>query len=154
MTELTPLTPPTQVDFYVLESAPADEAERFICRLCEKVYRLGQRTCILGPPDQLERLDELLWTFRPESFIPHARTADSSERKALPVRLQTQLEEHSGCDVLVNLLPTVPRQAAGESRIVELVYDEPACRAASRERFRQYRSLGLTPRTIQIDARF
>ncbi|MBK8969947.1 MAG: DNA polymerase III subunit chi [Hahellaceae bacterium] len=144
----------TQVDFYLLEAASDDEAERFLCRLCEKAFRLAQRVLVVAEEPQLSRLDELLWSFRPESFIPHEKASDARDQAIIPVLLSASSEQASGRDVLVNLANSVPASAAQESRIVELVWGDPQARAHRRARYREYRALGLNPGTIQIDARF
>lgn len=144
----------TQVDFYLLEAASDDEAERFLCRLCEKAFRLSQRVLVVADEPQLSRLDTLLWAYRPESFLPHEIADSSAEQSVIPILLSSTSDQASGRDVVVNLANTLPASAAQESRIVELVWGDPQARAQRRARFREYRALGLNPGTIQIDARF
>jgi DNA polymerase-3 subunit chi len=74
----------TRVDFYILP--PGDERQRlvFACRLTEKAYRQGLTVYLrAGDETTASQLDQLLWTFRQGSFVPHARaeerdTADKS----------------------------------------------------------------------------
>lgn len=61
----------TQVDFYVLPETTSDARWLFACRLIDKVQRLGMRTLVaMETEEEARRFDELLWTFKPESFIP------------------------------------------------------------------------------------
>ena len=143
-----------RVDFYVLAEHTDEEAERFLCRLCEKIQRLGQRVAILADAATQERLDTLLWTFRPESYVPHACVATPDMQPSLSVRLLPGLSGASACEVVVNLLPALPPCAQDETRIIELVRGDPVSRKEARQRFQAYRALGLEPVTTQIDARF
>ncbi len=58
------------VDFYHLE---ASTLERVLPSICEKVLASGERLLLVAEEDQLGRFDELLWSYAPDSFIPHAR---------------------------------------------------------------------------------
>jgi DNA polymerase-3 subunit chi len=59
-----------RVDFYHLTAAPL---ERVLPSICEKVLGNGERLLLVAGADQLARLDELLWTYAKDSFLPHAR---------------------------------------------------------------------------------
>jgi DNA polymerase-3 subunit chi len=59
-----------QVDFYHLTAQPLD---RVLPRIAERVVGTGGRLLIVaGSEDQRAVLDKLLWTYNPESFLPHA----------------------------------------------------------------------------------
>ena len=63
---------PIRVDFYVLSSADPASRLRFACRLTEKACSLKNRTYAhVDDAARARELDELLWTFRAGSFIPH-----------------------------------------------------------------------------------
>ncbi|MEA2080825.1 MAG: DNA polymerase III subunit chi, partial [Pseudomonadota bacterium] len=63
----------TQVDFYLLQDDSAQNRISFACRLADKAYRLGNRVFIhTESAEQSRRLDDLLWTFQQNSFVPHA----------------------------------------------------------------------------------
>lgn len=151
MTEKT-----TQVEFYVLQAAEQPEMERFICRLAEKVLNLEQTLFILGNPDQCQRLDELLWTFRAESFIPHQRIDDETAVSAprIPVLLGSSTAGLPPRDALINLSGLALDLPLPTPRVIELVLNQPEARHESRARFRHYRNQGIEPTTVQIDARF
>lgn len=152
------MSPTPQVDFYVLETDDREAAERFLCRLCEKAARLQQQVLVLMEAAQIQQLDDLLWRFRADSFLPHAAEGSPEFSPAqlarLPVLLSAALNGPSGRDVLINLRPGLPPEPLAENRIAEVVWGETAVKAAARERFREYRALGLTPTSHQIDARF
>lgn len=60
-----------QVDFYHLTMAPLD---RVLPRIAERVVSGGGRLLIVAQDaDARARLDQLLWSYAPESFLPHAQ---------------------------------------------------------------------------------
>ena len=61
-----------EIRFYVLESEDPKARYRFACKLVEKIYR-NDGYCYVQTEnaEQSRLLDDLLWTFRPGSFIPH-----------------------------------------------------------------------------------
>ena len=59
-----------QVDFYHLTAQPLD---RVLPRIAERVVESGGRLLVVADSeDQRAALDKLLWTYNPESFLPHA----------------------------------------------------------------------------------
>ena len=61
-----------RVDFYVLSQSGEQARQLFACRLAEKAYRLDNSVYILAHDQAAaEKIDELLWTFRDGSFVPH-----------------------------------------------------------------------------------
>lgn len=47
----------------------------YVCRLCRKAVARDAKVLIRARDDHLRRLDEALWTFEREGFLPHARIA-------------------------------------------------------------------------------
>jgi len=143
---------PRQVDFYVRPEASPDALETFACRLVETVWQRGHRVLVLAASDAAaRRLDDLLWTFRDESFVPHRRVGASdpaaAEPAGEPVVVSTPGAWSGGLDVLVNLTPSVPEEADRAARIVEIVPSDGGARDAGRQRYRDYRSRGFELRT-------
>ena len=77
-----------RIDFYHLTAAPL---ERVLPSICERVIAKGERLLIVAAPDQLERLDRDLWTYAPDSFLPHGR-----EGEGQPVLLSAEAEPING----------------------------------------------------------
>jgi DNA polymerase-3 subunit chi len=60
-----------QVDFYHLTGTPV---EGVLPRIAERVLQEGGRLLVVAADEGLaQRLDEHLWKYRPESFLPHGR---------------------------------------------------------------------------------
>ena len=140
----------TRVDFYILGSGDHDASSMFACRLTEKAFRQGHRVFInTGTEEQLQRLDELLWTFRDGSFLPHA-VFDGSAGMQEPILLGHGAEPQACSNVLVNLAGDVPTWFGRFERVAELVHGDGAQRAAARERYAYYRDRGYTLNTHDI----
>jgi DNA polymerase III subunit chi len=74
------------VDFYHLSQSPL---ERVLPAICEKVLASGERLLLVARPDLLDGLDALLWTYAPDSFLPHGR-ADAAGAEAQPILLSSE----------------------------------------------------------------
>lgn len=145
----------TRIDFYLL-TADAAAKPLLACRLANKAFRLGHQSYILTVDSgEAERLDKLLWTFSPDSFVPHGLydgTAGSTAAPAYPVTIGC-LEPPLAChDVLISLLPEVPDWFGRFARVVELVGNEEQDKARARERFRFYRERGYPLETHDIQS--
>jgi len=134
-----------RVDFYVLEGDGGGR-QLLACRLIEKASTLGHRIYVhTASPAEAARLDDLLWTFRAGSFVPHATLPGEA-----PVRIGHQGPPADGADVLVNLTASVPEFIDRFERVVELVGTEATDKEQARERFRDYRGRGLEPTTHNL----
>ena len=66
-----------QVDFYHLTKLPL---ERALPQVAEKVLATGGRLIIVaGEEGQRARLDQLLWSYAPESFLPHGQAGGEDD---------------------------------------------------------------------------
>ncbi|WP_031433766.1 DNA polymerase III subunit chi [Methylomarinum vadi] len=133
-----------EATFYVLPSQSQQERQAFACKLIEKVYRSGHSCFVLTDSERQSRqVDDLLWTFRPGSFVPHQVYRD--EEPAFP---QTILIGHDGIPerwrkVVVNLSSTTPTQLDQCERILEILDNSEETKQAGRNRYRHYRQEGL-----------
>ncbi|NNG12986.1 MAG: DNA polymerase III subunit chi [Halobacteria archaeon] len=142
----------TRVDFYILEGRGPTVGPAFACRLVEKAYAHGHQVYInTDSAAQLRQLDDLLWSFRGGSFLPHAIYDQAVPDK--PAILLGHATEPRECnDVLVNLAQEVPPFFSRFNRMAELVDGDDAQRAAARERFRFYKDRGYTLETHSLQA--
>lgn len=128
-----------RVDFYILPESDTDR-RRFACALVQKAWKTGNRVCLLAADrQQATEFDDLLWTFRDISFVPHA-LADSPDADTVPVVIGWN--NPAGGDVLVNLSDHLPSAADKFDRIAEIVGGNAEERQSARDRYRQYRSQG------------
>ena len=107
----------TEVLFYHLEVQPLD---RVLPVLLERSLERGWRVVVeSGTPEQVEALDTLLWTYKPESFLPHA-VAGGKEDAEQPVLITTTPENANGATVRFFVEGAVPRVGELYERIVYL----------------------------------
>ena len=139
----------TQVDFYILQDEAARARPLLTCRLTEKAWKQGHRVYInTDTQQQVGELDDLLWTFRAGSFIPHAVYTEADREQ--PVALGHALEPDGFDDVLVNLANEVPPYFSLFDRVAELVGADAEQRAAARDRYRYYQDRGYTLNTHKL----
>jgi DNA polymerase-3 subunit chi len=139
----------SRVDFYILSATGEVARQRFACRLAEKAYRLDNRVHIHVPdPEAARRLDDLLWTFRDGSFVPH-ELQGAGERQA-PVTIGCDAKSAERCDLLINLDDAVPESVGSFPRVAEVVTSDDECKALSRQRFVAYREQGHTLETHNL----
>lgn len=58
------------VNFYQLAGTPL---ERVLPLVCQGLLGKGERVLVVAGEAQLQRLDEQLWTYAADSFLPHGR---------------------------------------------------------------------------------
>ncbi len=141
----------TRVDFYLLNDRKSGNREQFSCRLAEKAFRLGHRIFLhTDQTDTARRLDEMLWTFRDISFVPHALAENSGDSERAPVLLGSGQEPEGEFDLLINLDHEVPVFFSRFERVAELVGPDEDSRAKARERYRFYRDRGYPMETHEL----
>lgn len=82
-----------QVDFYHLTKLPL---ERALPQIAAKVIAAGGRLIIVaGEEGQRVRLDQLLWSYAPESFLPHGQAGGEDDARQ-PVLIVASPEAANG----------------------------------------------------------
>jgi len=139
------------VRFYVLNRAHDPvQRERFACGLVAKglAHGVGHIHIQVGGAQQAERLDTLLWTFRKESFIPHAlQTQAEGEAVVIGDRPEALSEDA----LLINLGPEVPPAWQAFRRVFEVVVQAREVLEQTRAHFRHYHQAGVTPEKYDVD---
>ena len=131
-----------RADFYLIAKPRfAGQPLLLVCELCRKANDAGLATLVLARDSaQAEELDDLLWSFNPDAFIPH-QIAGSDEDEEEALVLIAPPDQQAGLRPLVINL----RDAAWMEpcdRVLEVVPDDPAAREPLRERWRQYKAAG------------
>ena len=136
-----------QVDFYILKAAAAREWLRTACRVAEKAWHKGHRVFIHTDSRATARdIDDMLWTYRQDSFVPHALYGDrlnAAPESLEPVLVGDGSAEPADIDVLINLTDSVPPFAHACARVAEIVGGGESARSAGRTRYRDYRDRGI-----------
>jgi DNA polymerase-3 subunit chi len=140
---------PCQVDFYLLGTT-SPGAAKLACRLALMALERNQKIFIITATEaEGERLDDLMWQYPPERFVPHARVGEPGSDKA-PVNIGT-LSGLNPADVVINLCPRAVPEPERFSRVLEIVPAADNEKEASRVKYRIYRNLGLDPQTHEIN---
>lgn len=143
----------TRVDFYVLPDAVPHGRERLACRLADKAYRLGQEVYIHAQDRaHAALLDELLWSFRAGSFVPHERVDEGRDTQGVPVLIGHEVAPLRCHTLLINLADGVPSFFSRFERVMEPVDQHEENRRLGRERFRFYRDRGYALETHTLTA--
>lgn len=138
----------TRIDFYILPDSSANGREQFACRLAEKIYKIGHSLYLhTNSAQQARQLDDLLWSYRPGSFLPHSIEGEEQPKsKAPPILIGHNSEipqgPHSHSDVLINLAAAVPNFFSRFERVAELINQADDLKSQGRERFKFYRDRG------------
>ncbi len=102
-----------RADFYHLTQLPL---ERVLPAICERVHAQGGRLSIMAEDEGLlDRLDQLLWTYKAESFLPHGR-AGGADDAVQPILLATPDQP----------LPDQSKDAARNIALVDSVWRDVA----------------------------
>jgi DNA polymerase III subunit chi len=89
--------PRCEVWFYHLERTGLDQA---LPELLEKTLQRGWKAIVRSPePARIEHLDGWLWSYRDDSFLPHA-PADEPDATRQPILLTNGEENPNGADAL------------------------------------------------------
>lgn len=137
-----------KIDFYVLASTAPQAREYTACRLAAKAYYANRKLYLnTESPAQSQTLDELLWTFREQSFIPHTLVGDDTAPILIGHGPQPPANDYT---VLLNLDTQVPPFIERFTRVLEIVGADAQRRAQSRQRFRFYRDRGYPLKTHQL----
>lgn len=131
----------SRVDFYVLSADAPDARLRYACRLAERAVEQGCQVYIQTP--DVQRLDDMLWTFSDGSFLPHEvyRGQPASHAKVM-VMLGSDAGPASHRALLINLVDALPPDVNAYDRIAEIVDVDPERKRTARERYKQYRDQG------------
>lgn len=140
-----------RVDFYILATGGEASRQMFACRLAEKAYRLRNTVYILAADrEQARHLDDLLWTFRDGSFVPHEMVGTDSETGNAPVTIGVGAAGVTPANLLINLTDDLPEDLKSFPRVAEIVTSDEDCRRKSRRRFADYRAQGHEPQVHEL----
>ncbi|MFT6914651.1 MAG: DNA polymerase-3 subunit chi [Motiliproteus sp.] len=127
-------------DFYILAADDPQARRHFLCKILEKVYGLGHRIYVrTGDEASARQLDEWLWEFRGDAFLPHSLIAEQLD-DVIEIGYGDSLPGHR--DVFINLELEVTDAALSFDRIIEVVIQQPEILAATRANYRRYKLQG------------
>lgn len=136
-----------RADFYMIAGKPAFVAQPLllVCKLAEKAVQAGQPCLIFcETSEQADFLDDLLWEFDDEAFIPHQIVGleEDEDMDDTPVLIVPPGVAIGMRPLVINLRTAVPPE--GYQRVLEIVPAEDSAREPARQRWLQYKQLGHT----------
>jgi len=130
----------TEIRFYHLTRKTLEQA---LPELLEKTLERGWRAVVMaGSPERVEALTRHLWTYRPDSFLPHGNAGDGNA-ELQPVWL-TEVDERPNLAEVLFLTDGAQSSRLKEyARVCEVFdgNDEKAVSAA-RGRWKEYKASG------------
>lgn len=132
----------TRIDFYQLSDSSAQAPLLTTCKLVRKALKEHSHIFIVVPDQrQALDLDELLWSFDPEAFIPHV-VLPRDEVTDAPVAIGMGAAPEQHAEILINLCDELPRHFQRFSRVLEMVPAHEEQREKARERYKHYKERG------------
>jgi len=130
----------TRVGFYVVQAAESGQRLHVAARLADKAYARGHRVYInAADKPQAQALDELLWGFRPASFLPHALAGDPQSEQ---IAIGWGQDPGKHTDLLINLQLDIPAFFSRFARVAEVVTQDATSLQALRSSWRFYQERG------------
>lgn len=138
----------TDVDFYVLAGQGQRDQLHFTCRILEKALAQNNRVLLhTGSEEQARKLDQLLWTLLPESFIPHALINDEVAPSNCPVNISWGDNPGRHDDVLINLSGEMPPFYSRFQRYIGIVVQHDKVLNYTREHYKFLKERGYQIKT-------
>ena len=131
----------TRIDFYQL-NPQQHNPYHIVCQLCQKAYDSDQRTLLLTKStQQTTDLDQQLWIFNEDSFLPHDTHVDGEPYSFLsPILIHNQPNPQDERQILINLSTLIPSYFAQFERVIELVTEDN--KQSAREHYTFYKERG------------
>ncbi len=119
----------------------------YACRLLRKAVASGAKVVVVAEPQDLRALDQALWTFSAQDFLPHcvAGAAPAAVLARSPIVLSPDALAGPHREVLVNLTQEVPAGFEAFGRVIELVGRDDGPLQQARVRWKHYAAAGHTP---------
>ena len=132
-----------RADFYLIDKPRfREEPLLLVCELARKAFDAGFPTLVLARDTaQAEMIDDLMWSFDPDAYLPHQIAGSDEEDDVTPILILAPDMDSPMRPMVINL-----RDAAVEGdfeRVLEVVPADPAARTPLRERWKQYKARGF-----------
>ena len=130
----------TEIRFYHLERSTLESA---LPTMLERVLERGQRALVvLGTRERVNALNAHLWTYRPESFLPHG-VAEDGPAAEQPIFLATEAVAPNNAEVLF-LADGATADDLNRFKLCVELFDgaDEQVVAAARLRWRTYKDAG------------
>ncbi len=143
----------TDASFYILTSQSLTARFNFACKLIEKAYRCGQFCYVYTEnSEHSQQLDDLLWQFRKNSFIPHqlfdAQHPEPENEQMVLIGTETAPTRWQ--KLIFNLSSRLPDKIEQCERVLEILDADESLKQAGRLHFRHYQQGGFNITTHKM----
>ena len=138
------------VNFSLLNQDTLAAVHALCCKLAEQQAKLGQRVFIVADSTETAKdLDQLLWSYPPDSFVPHALVTDAAAKQtAVVIGTAIQMEPTTTCVLNLGEDPIAAHDAL--SAIAEFIVNDEDAKAQSRVRWNHYKQAGYELQLHQL----
>lgn len=132
-----------RADFYLIDKPRFREQPLLlVCELAKRAFAAELPTLVLArDAAQAEALDDLLWAFDPDEYLPHQIAGLDEDDDDAPILIATPDLDVPTRPLLINLRDAAP--TGDFARVLEVVPADPAARGPLRERWKHYQALGF-----------
>ena len=130
----------TEIFFYHLTSTSLDHA---LPKLLEKTMQGSFRVLVkVTSTEEAERLNSWLWSYNPESFLPHG-TAKDGYSEQQPIFISPEEENPNGANLIIMTCGQFLSSTGDYSRVLDIFNGEDEAQvSAARERWKNYSAQG------------
>mgnify|MGYP000314676678 CR=1 FL=1 len=133
----------TNISFYLVADATTPAGvDGVLPALLQKILSAGHRVVVrCQDADRVARLNEFLWTYQPESFIPHGAENDGFKEDQ-PVFLTDGDDNPNGADILIRLSGSECTTFSSYARVLDLFEGSDPQKQAARKRWTELKEKG------------
>ncbi|MBN8241109.1 DNA polymerase III subunit chi [Marinobacter nauticus] len=140
--------------FHILAQNTHAARHLHAAKLVDKAWQQGDRVCVLcDTEEQALELDDLLWNFTPEAFIPHSIAKAATTPCSDPVGILLYPPAAVDWDTVIVLSSALPEDADQYRRLALVAHNDPAVLNQARGHYKQLRSLGIEARVHDMRKR-
>ena len=132
-----------RADFYLIQKERfREDPLLLVCELAKRGYAANLPLLVLARDTaQAEALDDLLWSFDADEYLPHQIAGMDEGDDDTPILISTPDMDIPARPLLINLRDAAP--AGNFDRVLEVVPADPSARGPLRERWKHYQALGF-----------
>ncbi|HWR95800.1 MAG TPA: DNA polymerase III subunit chi [Arenimonas sp.] len=133
-----------RADFYMIAGKTqfVEQPLLLVCQLAVKALAANQPCLIFcESAEQADFLDDLLWDFEGDAFVPHQIVGTDEDEEVTPVLLVPPGVETPMRNLVINLRSELP--PPGYARVLEIVPADETARDPARKRWLEYKQLGF-----------
>ena len=137
------MTQVPRADFYLIDKPRFREQPLLlVCELAKRGFAANLPMVVLArDAAQAEAIDDLLWSFDPDEYLPHQIAGMDEGDDETPILIATPEMDVPARTMLINLRDAAP--TGSFDRVLEVVPADPSARGPLRERWKHYQALGF-----------